>query len=152
MRQNSFMGNFVTLAVAGSRKTQGIVDYCCDLSPDKRVIVLTFTQTNQTELRSRFRKYVGIHPNVTIMGWYTFLLRDFARPFLPFKFPGERVLGFNFDGRPHRMAAGRNRFLDSNGFAYACELGRLAHELMGQSGGALLSRVLKKSALFLNSY
>ncbi|WP_437897160.1 UvrD-helicase domain-containing protein [Sorangium sp. So ce124] len=75
------------------------------------------------------------------MGWFTFLLRDFARPFLPFKFRGERVCGFNFDGQPHRKATGRNRFLDSNGAVYKCELGRLAHELVRDSRGSLLRRL-----------
>lgn len=39
------------------------------------------------------------------------------------------------------MASGKSRFLDSNGAAYACELGRLAHELVADSKGALLRRL-----------
>ena len=39
------------------------------------------------------------------------------------------------------MATGRRRYLDSNGFAYACELGRLAHQLVEASNGALLRRI-----------
>lgn len=76
-----------------------------------------------------------------MLGWFTFLLRHFARPFLPYKFSGKRVLGFNFDGRPHMLATGIHRFMDSNGAVYACELGRLAHELIGESGGALIRRL-----------
>jgi superfamily I DNA/RNA helicase len=38
-------------------------------------------------------------------------------------------------------ATGLSRFLDSNGAAYACELGRLAHELVAASKGALLHRL-----------
>ena len=76
-----------------------------------------------------------------MLGWFTFLLRHFAKPFLPFKFQSTRVKGFNFDGRPHMLAKGIARFLDSNGAAYACELGRLAHELVDESGGALLHRL-----------
>jgi hypothetical protein len=135
------MSNFVTLAVAGSRKTQGIVEHCASLPHDRSALVLTFTQANQHELRSRLAKYAGDHQGIAIMGWFTFLLREFARPFLPFKFAGERVCGFNFDGRPHMMATGRKRFLDSNGAVYACELGRLAHELVAASGGSLLRRL-----------
>jgi superfamily I DNA/RNA helicase len=75
------------------------------------------------------------------MGWYTFLLREFARPFIPFKFHGERVLGFNYEGRPYMKSGGRNRFLDRNGAVYGCELGRLACELIGLSGGALMRRL-----------
>ena len=39
------------------------------------------------------------------------------------------------------MAKDLRRFLDVNGAAYACELGRLAHELINASGGALLRRL-----------
>jgi DNA helicase II / ATP-dependent DNA helicase PcrA len=135
------MANHLTLAVAGSRKTQGIVEHCASLPHDRRALVVTYTQTNQAEMRRRLAVYAGDHPCIEVMGWFTFLLRDFARPFIPFKFPGERVLGFNFDGRPHMMAKGRRRFLDSNGAAYGCELSRLAHELVIASRGALIRRL-----------
>ena len=85
--------------------------------------------------------HAGDHLGIEVIGWFTFLLRHFARPFLPFMFPGHRVFGFNFEGRPHRMAKGLRRFLDSNGAAYACELGRLAYELIDASHGALLRRL-----------
>ena len=135
------MANYLTLAVAGSRKTQGIVEHCASLPTDRRALVLTYTQTNQAELRHRLARYAGKHSGIVAMGWFTFLLREFARPFLPFKFSGERVCGFNFDGRPHQMAKGRSRFIDSNGAVYACELGRLAHEWIEASRGALLRRL-----------
>jgi DNA helicase II / ATP-dependent DNA helicase PcrA len=135
------MGNHLTLAVAGSGKTRGIVDYCAAVPTDRHVLVLTYTQANQAELRGRLASRAGDHPEIEVMGWYAFLLRNFARPFLPFLFPGKRVLGFNFEGRPHRMARGHQRFLDSSGAAYACELGRLANELITASDGALMRRL-----------
>lgn len=135
------MANYLTLAVAGARKTQSIVDHCATLPHNRRALVVTFTQTNQAELRSRLAKYAGDHPSITVMGWFMFLLRDFVRPFIPFKFAGERIHGFNFDGRPHRMAKGLRRFLDPSGAVYACELGRLAHELVEASNGVLLHRL-----------
>lgn len=135
------MANHLTLAVAGARKTQGVVDHCAALPADRRVLVLTFTQTNQAELRKRLSKQAGDRPGVEVLGWFTFLLRHFARPFFPYKFPGKRVLGFNFDGRPHRYAAGVFRFVDAKGAAYACELGRLANELIGESDGRLMRRL-----------
>ncbi|KLU13908.1 MULTISPECIES: UvrD-helicase domain-containing protein [Xenorhabdus] len=135
------MNNQLTLAVAGSRKTQGIVEYCSDLPKSKHVLVLTYTQRNQHELRHRLSVYAGDHQGIEVLGWYTFLLRHFAKPFLPFKFPHKRVQGFHFDARPARMAKGISRFMDSKGAIYACELGRLAHELISDSKGALLYRL-----------
>jgi DNA helicase II / ATP-dependent DNA helicase PcrA len=135
------MVNHLTLAVAGSRKTQGIIEHCASLSLERRVLVLTYTQANQEELISRLKQYAGDHHHVEVMGWFTFLLRHFAKPFLPFKFAGQRVLGFNFEGRPYFKAAGVSRFLDPNGNIYGCELGRLAHELIAESKGALMRRL-----------
>lgn len=135
------MPNLLTLAVAGSGKTQGIVEHCASLTEDRRATVLTFTQTNQAELRARLHQSAGDHQAIEVMGWYTFLLRHFARPFVPFMFHGKRILGFNFEGRPHRMAKDINRFLDANGAVYACELGRLAHELVAASKGTLVRRL-----------
>lgn len=85
------MPNHLTLAVAGGRKTQGLVDHCKGLPSDRRVLVVTYTQTNQQELSHRLRAQAGDLHNIEVLGWYTFLLRHFAKPFLPVKFPGERV-------------------------------------------------------------
>lgn len=135
------MANYLTIAVAGSGKTQGIAEHCASLPKDRRAVVLTFTQANQAELRSRLHKYAGDHQGVEVMGWFTFLLHHFARPFLPFKFHGKRIEGFNFEGRPHMMAKDVKRFFDSNGAVYACELGRLPHELVAASKGTLVHRL-----------
>ncbi len=135
------MANRLTLAVAGSRKTQGIVEHCAKSPHENRALVLTYTQANQSELRERLAQHAGDHPGVSVMGWFTFLLRDFARPFIPFSFPKQRIRGFNFDGRPHMMAKGLRRFLDANSCAYACELGRLARMLVDASNGALVRRL-----------
>ncbi|MCI2808938.1 UvrD-helicase domain-containing protein [Eoetvoesiella caeni] len=133
--------NRLTLAVAGSRKTQGVVEHCASSHSERRILVLTYTQANQAELCERLNHYAGDRHGVEVMGWFSFLLTHFARPFLPFKFPGKRVLGFNFEGRPHIKAKGESRFLDKKGAVYASELGRLAHELVAQSKGALLRRL-----------
>jgi len=130
-----------TLAVAGARKTQGIVEHCARLPCERRILALTYTHKNQCELEERLARYAGDHLHVEVLGWFTFLLRHFAKPFLPFMFPGERVLGFNFDGMPARMATGKARFIDKSGAVYRSELGRLAFELIAKSRGALIRRL-----------
>jgi len=133
------MPNFLTLAVAGARKTQGLVDHCRTLPSGYQAALLTFTQTNQQEVKSRLAYQAG-HAAVDVMGWYTFLIRHFAQPFLRFKFPKERVGGFDFEGRPNMLAQGKNRFMNPKNEIYACELGRLAFELL-EATPALLCRL-----------
>jgi len=135
------MANSLTLAVAGSGKTQKIVNYCKSISPDRRLLIVTLTQANQGELRSRLSRSAGDHSGILVVGWYTFLIRDFARPFFPFKFPGEKIQGFSFEGRPSIYASGLSRFVNNERWAYASELGRLANELIEDSNGALIRRL-----------
>lgn len=135
------MDNCVELAVAGSGKTNNIAKHCASLSKDNKVAVVTFTQMAQTELRRRIAKHAGDHPFIEVMGWYSFLIRHFARPFFPFAFSDKRVLGFNFEGRPHQYAKGYCRFCDSYGAVYACELARLSYILIQNSRGSLLRRL-----------
>lgn len=135
------MAKLVTLAVAGSRKTQGIAEHCAKLPSTRRVLAITYTQANQLELRARLDRCAGEHVNVEVLGWFTFLLRHFARPFLPFKFAGRRLHGFNFEGRPGMFAKSNKRFLDSRGAAYGCELARLSFELVAESHQAIVRRL-----------
>ncbi|EME9750175.1 UvrD-helicase domain-containing protein [Pseudomonas aeruginosa] len=141
MANSSEANNYLTLAVAGARKTQGLVEHCKALPVDRKVLLITFTQTNQIELRERVRRYVGDRPSLEVSGWFSFLLRHFVKPFVPFAFPGKRCRGFNYDGDPGRYASGENRFFDSGDSVYAKETARLAYELIGQSSGALIHRL-----------
>jgi superfamily I DNA/RNA helicase len=134
------MPNYLTLAVAGGRKTQGLVNHCQALPSDRKVALLTFTQTNQQEVKARLATQAGHATGIEVMGWYTFLLRHFAQPFLRFMFPDERVRGFNFEGRPGRYAQGKSRFMTAENKVFSCELGRLAFELMVATP-ALLKRL-----------
>lgn len=92
--------NRVTLAVAGSRKTQSIVDACAGGAPGVRRLALTFTQTGQAELNGRLQQACAPGTSPEVMGWFTFLLRHCIRPYLPLRFPEQRLRGLNFDGEP----------------------------------------------------
>jgi DNA helicase II / ATP-dependent DNA helicase PcrA len=48
--------NRLTLAVAGGRKTQSIIDHCANAPAGRRILVLTYTRINQQELRARLSK------------------------------------------------------------------------------------------------
>lgn len=134
------MPNHLALAVAGGRKTQSLIEHCQSLSAERRVAIITFTQNNQQEICHRLAAQAGDRHNLEVMGWYRFLLHHFAKPFLRFKFPKLRVRGFDYEGRPFRMAKGKDRFMNRSHELYSCELGRLSAELMGTTS-ALLRRL-----------
>ncbi len=67
------MPNHLTLAVAGGRKTQGLVDHCKALPTDRHVLLVTFTQTNQQELIQRLSSQVGDRHSMEVIRDVTFI-------------------------------------------------------------------------------
>jgi ATP-dependent DNA helicase UvrD/PcrA len=135
--------NRLLLAVAGGRKTQAIADACVAAPPGRRILALGYTRASQAELGQRIRVSALAQRDVEVSGWYSFLLRHVIRPYLPLRFPGCRLTGFNFDGEPAagRYATGSSRFLDAEGRAYALHLSKLAFEVMRASDGAAIDRL-----------
>lgn len=137
--------NHLTLAVAGSRKTQGIVDACAAADRDERILVLTYTSANQLELRARLAQSAGDHANVEVAGWFQFLIGSFVRPFLPFCFPGSRLAGFDFHSPPQTYSPveSRARYLNANDEARRVHLPQLAIRIEDASGGAACRRLAR---------
>jgi hypothetical protein len=133
--------NRLTLAVAGGRKTQSIVDECREAPKGRQILVLTYTQNNQRELVSRLACYRPLDARVEVQGWFSFLLGHWVRPYLPMTWPGRRLRGLNFDGDPGRYATGDKRFLDDEDRAYKLHLAQLALETQQASSGAVLDRL-----------
>jgi DNA helicase-2/ATP-dependent DNA helicase PcrA len=139
--------NTATLAVAGSRKTQSIVDACANGSADRRRLVLTYTLTGQRDLERRLNAACDPANLPDVCGWYAFLLRHWIRPFLPLKYPGRRLAGLNFDGAPASLpngvviATGAPRFLDSESRAYRRFLSKLAVDVAEAAEGTVITRL-----------
>jgi DNA helicase-2/ATP-dependent DNA helicase PcrA len=140
--------NYLTLAVAGARKTQSIVEACASEEP-KRRLVISYTQSAQNDIESRLRR--GCKPTQlpTVLGWYAFLLQHWVRPFLPNLFPGRRLGGFNFEGGPRKgakgfvLAKGADRYLDSSSRAYGQFLSKLSVDVAKASDEAVVDRLEK---------
>lgn len=135
--------NTLTLAVAGGRKTQSIVDSCASAKANRSVLVLTYTQRNQDELRNRLAACRPFAAMVEVSGWFGFLLNHCVRPYLPLALPGRRLRGLNFDGDPGLYATDEKRFLDGEGRAYKRHLARLAYITVEASKGAVLNRIAR---------
>jgi DNA helicase-2/ATP-dependent DNA helicase PcrA len=135
--------NHLTLAVAGSRKTQGIVDACAAAATSQRILILTYTTANQMELRRRLAEQAGDRPNVEVMGWFTFLIGNFVRPFLPYTYRGRRVGGFDFKSPPQQYASldSWNRYFNTESEIRKVHLPQLAHRLEVASSGAGIRRL-----------
>ena len=85
--------NNIILAVAGSGKTTKIVNDVLSLQ-GKKCLIVTYTINNIGEIKRKFFNKIGAIPeNVTIMPWFTFLLRNFVRPYQNILYEGGRICG-----------------------------------------------------------
>ena len=133
--------NELRLAVAGGRKTQSIVDECAAADARRRILVLTYTQVNQAEVRDRLAALGPLSARVDVQGWFSFLMAHWVRPYLPALYPYRRLRGLNFEGQPHMYATGETRFLDTESKAYMRHLACLATEVCAACDSAVLDRL-----------
>lgn len=77
----------IYIAAAGAGKTtfilrQAIGLYQKGLPKGKKILIVTYTDNNQNNIRQKFlNKYGGIPKDIIILGWFTFLLVYWIRPF-----------------------------------------------------------------------
>lgn len=135
--------NQLTLAVAGSGKTQSIVDACVAADSAERILVLTYTAANQQELMDRLATSSGHRHNVEVRGWFSFLLNDIARPYLPFLYQGKRIEGFDFKSLPQQGIANDQwrRYFNKHGEARRVHLPQLAHGVNEAACGKPIARI-----------
>jgi len=73
--------NKLIIAAAGSGKTTYLVNEALKITSDK-VLITTFTDANEYEIRMKFIKLCGTVPeNVVIQTWFSFLLRHGVKPY-----------------------------------------------------------------------
>ena len=138
--------NQVILAAAGTGKTTLLVDEALS-DPTRRVLFTTYTLENVAQIEEYIVERRGcIPPNVTVMSWYTVLLRDGVRPYQRTLFPDAlRVASVHFErvpetiGRPKKTEV--RYYLTKAGLIYRDRMSAFAFEATGASNGALISRL-----------
>ena len=79
--------NTIYIAAAGAGKTtlilkQAIELYKKGLPNGKKILIITYTDNNQNNIRQKFLSEYGLIPkDIVILGWFTFLLAYWIRPF-----------------------------------------------------------------------
>ncbi|MEU8628974.1 UvrD-helicase domain-containing protein [Streptomyces sp. NPDC048669] len=137
--------NLAVIAAAGSRKTQHIVD-CVLSDPTKRVLVTTYTNENLHQLVARLSGGTGILPsNVTVLGWFTFLLNECARPYQSAVLDEVGFIGgLDFLGKRSRFAGKSNPkryYFDRHHGIFRDEVSAFAYEANRLSGGLVIDRL-----------
>lgn len=79
--------NTIYIAAAGAGKTTLILKqarelYKKGLPNGKKILIITYTDNNQNNIRQKFLSEYGLIPkDIVILGWFTFLLAYWIRPF-----------------------------------------------------------------------
>ena len=75
------MNNKLIIAAAGSGKTTYIINESLKIQ-DEKVLITTFTEANEAEIKKKFIKQCGYIPtNITIQTWFALLLQHGVKPY-----------------------------------------------------------------------
>ena len=125
------------LASAGAGKTRYIAKQALEMSANgQAILILTYTENNQKELTKKICKVNGHVPsNITIKGWFTFLLEDMIRPYQRCVFkdriPGIYLNSCNPHVRGGRALKGRSEKLNGayNPMCFLTKSDKKAHTI-----------------------
>jgi len=141
--------NYLFIACAGAGKTTRIVKEAIQLTNEgKKVLVITYTRSNQNELLVKFSELGGIRNELFVVkGWYAFLLEDIIRPYQQSIFK-ERISGIFLNSSNPHIRKGRQvpgtgekvngtyndkHFLNSKGQAHTEFISKLACRILKES-------------------
>lgn len=133
--------NIITIAAAGSGKTTRIVEETEKLC-NKKILITTYTNENTEQIKTfLYAKYGYIPNNITILSWYSFLLRDGVRPFQNFLGFEKRIESMAWVNK-HKFHK-KNDFLTPMGRIYRDKVAEFVYECDKASQGAIIKRLEK---------
>lgn len=146
--------NRLVIAAAGSGKTTYLVRQALKVR-DQRVLITTYTDSNEAEIRQKFFDLVGHVPaNVVIMTWFSLLITHGILPFqgCVFDFPVRGMLLVQAQsairytnsfgvGVPWPEDDIAHHFFDSQGRVFSDKLSKLVIRCNERSGGAVIDRL-----------
>jgi DNA helicase II / ATP-dependent DNA helicase PcrA len=139
------INKYAIIATAGSRKTEQLVETALD-AHDERVMITTYTNENQLQIAKRIQAKRGIiPPNVTILGWFSFLISQCARPYQS-AIAGVvgKIRGLNFRGERNRFARSDDidrYYFDKNDEMYRDGVADFVCKLDKKTDGAVIRRL-----------
>lgn len=146
--------NKIVIAAAGSGKTTYLVEEAVKIRKE-RVLITTYTESNEAEIRRKFFELVGHVPaNVVIMTWFSFLITHGVMPFqgsiFDFSVAG-MVLVSTQSGLKYRTRQGQPVFwaeenidkyyFDASRRIYSDKLAKLVIRCNDESGGSVIDRL-----------
>lgn len=147
--------NKVVVASAGSGKTTHLVNLALAVPATERVLITTFTESNEEGIRRKFAEVAGCIPaNVHIETWFSVMLRHGIRPYqsaiietdirgMVLVNQQSALRGRDKRGKPFYWGedAPERHYLSKDGKVYSDKIAKLAFRLDQANEGAVLSRL-----------
>jgi DNA helicase-2/ATP-dependent DNA helicase PcrA len=139
--------NRAVIAAAGSLKTQFILDQALAAPSDRRVLITTYTRENCDQIVRRLHEAHGCVPaNVDVLGWFTFLMNQAARPYQSAITGQIDYAGsLNFEASRSRFTSREHQplryYFDRNGDFYRDGLADFAVRANEATGGRVVRRL-----------
>lgn len=136
--------NKLIIAAAGSGKTTYLAKEALKIK-DKKVLVTTFTEANEEEIKKKFtHECGGIPGNVTVQTWFSFLIQHGIRPYQGGIFE-KRVNGLSLvSGQSKKFtkeADTEEYYFDRNHKIYSDKLSGFVLKCNEQNNGEVINRI-----------
>lgn len=136
--------NRVLIAAAGGGKTTRIVTQALG-EIGKRTALITYTRNNVEEIeRKIYERSLTIPSEITVSSWYSFLLREMARPYRNAVY-SKRIDGLAWvDGRSSQYVSESDiatHYFANGKYIYSDKIAKFVCKCEAASGGAVLRRL-----------
>jgi DNA helicase-2/ATP-dependent DNA helicase PcrA len=135
----------VIIACAGSGKTTRLVDEALD-NRTCRIALVTYTNNNMREISERFaQQNSGVPNHVDMMTWFTFLLRECARPYQRAKYSEKRIESLAFvnqqSAKGIKETDTRRHYFANSELIYSDKISKFVMECEAKSFQAVTARL-----------
>lgn len=135
--------NRIIVAAAGSGKTTLLVNEALS-RPNSRILIATYTEANEAEIEKKFLEKNGCVPtNVTLSGWFTFLLQHGVRPYQGCV-TETRIEGLHFNqgiSAQYKKEADLDHYLNKSNQVYRDKVSKFALKCDRLSEGRVIKRI-----------
>lgn len=143
----------LVIAAAGSGKTTYLVQEALKIT-DEKVLITTYTESNEREIKSRFMEIAGYIPaNITILTWFSFLIQQGVKPYQSYLY-SEKVNGlflvnqksaflYTYKGRPvyAKEADVARHYFTKDGLIYSDKISKFVYKLNAASDNLAIERI-----------
>lgn len=132
------------IAAAGAGKTTFLVKKALQQT-NKKILITTFTDSNEQGIREKFYQIHGCIPqNVSIVPWYTFLIRHGIRPYQSYitdkTVKGIHMVNAEIPALRYARDDEERNYITKGGRVYSDKISKLAYKLNEMSKGCVIDR------------